>query len=169
MDRPEHARIKPPKAPPGPNGRGAFPGRAVLCAAANLCRGRFYIGPASGNANAPGGYGIRPYGQRQMPGPHGWPRPSGRPYGGMPPSRRARAAARLQLWNHQSGGCSCPSFAVAENNYRYRNEQFPDAPTVGPMSCGFCLEKVNLDGVNIMSLSISKKEKALYNKKRQVI
>ena len=63
MDRPGHVRIKPPKAPPGPNGRGGvFPGRAVLCAAANLCRGRFYIGPASGNANAPGGYGTRPCG-----------------------------------------------------------------------------------------------------------
>ena len=37
------------------------PGNRDLDVIANPCRGRFYIGPVCGGANAPGGYGIRPY------------------------------------------------------------------------------------------------------------
>ena len=149
LDRPGHARIKPPKAPPGPQWTGGrLPGEGpVLCAAANLCRGRFYIGPASGNAKRPGRIWNPPLRSNgKCPDPHGWPRrrkapileipmllktpqkrppalpkAGGRPLHfscGYPARRRWRGAAAR---NSGRGGSRFPALAQQKSG-RYQND-----------------------------------------------
>ena len=119
MDRPGYARIKPPKAPPGPNGRGA------------PSRGGLYSAPLQPSVGADS-ISARPAAtQTSRADMESAPTANGK----CPDPMDGRAAARLQFWNYpcfENAAKRPPALPKAEGRPLHFSCGYPARRCCGP-------------------------------------